>query len=102
VRSSALISSTATGVRLQLRIQPRASREEIVGVAGDAIRIRLTAPPVEGAANEALVRLLARRLEVARSAVEVISGLTGRDKLVAVEGITAEQAARRLGLGSHL
>jgi uncharacterized protein len=102
VRSSAPISSTATGVRLQLRIQPRASREEIVGVAGDAIRIRLTAPPVEGAANEALVRLLARRLEVARSAVEVISGLAGRDKLVAVEGITAEQAARRLGLGSHL
>ncbi len=71
-------------------------------MAGDAIRIRLTAPPVEGAANEALVRLLARRLEVARSAVEVVSGLTGRDKLVAVDGITAEEAARRLGLGSHL
>jgi uncharacterized protein (TIGR00251 family) len=85
-------------VRLRLRIQPRASREEIVGVAGDTIRIRLTAPPVDGAANQALVRLLAHRLQVPRSAVELISGLTGRDKLVAVAGLSAEETARRLGL----
>jgi uncharacterized protein (TIGR00251 family) len=67
-------------------------------VSGDAIRVRLTAPPVEGAANEALVRFLALRLEVPRSAVELVSGLTGRTKLVAVAGLSAEETGRRLGL----
>jgi uncharacterized protein len=98
VRPSPPISPTATGVHLWLRIQPRASREEVVGVSGDAIRIRLTAPPVDGAANEALVRFLAVRLEVPRSAVELVSGLTGRTKLVAVAGLSAEETGRRLGL----
>jgi len=90
------ISPTATGVRLRLRIQPRASREEIAGVAGDAIRVRLTAPPVDGAANEALVRFLAARLSVPRSAVELVSGRAGRTKLVAITGVSVEEAARRL------
>jgi len=98
VKPSSPISPTATGVRLRLRIQPRASREEVVGVSGDAIRVRLTAPPVEGAANEALIRFLALRLEVPRSAVELVSGLTGRTKLVAVAGLSAEETGRRLGL----
>ena len=98
MRPSSPISPTATGVRLRLRIQPRASREEVVGVSGDAIRIRLTAPPVDGAANEALVRFLALRLEVPRSAVELVSGLSGRTKLVAVAGLSAEETGRRLGL----
>jgi uncharacterized protein len=98
VRPSPPISPTATGVHLRLRIQPRASREEVVGVSGDAIRIRLTAPPVDGAANEALVRFLAERLEVPRSAVELVSGLTGRTKLVAVAGLSAEETGRWLGL----
>jgi len=98
VKPSSPISPTATGVRLRLRVQPRASREEVVGVSGDAIRVRLTAPPVEGAANEALIRFLALRLEVPRSAVELVSGLTGRTKLVAVAGLSAEETGRRLGL----
>ena len=98
MKPSSPISPTATGVRLRLRVQPRASREEVVGVSGDAIRVRLTAPPVEGAANEALIRFLALRLEVPRSAVELVSGLTGRTKLVAVAGLSAEETGRRLGL----
>jgi uncharacterized protein (TIGR00251 family) len=85
-------------VRLRLRIQPRASREEVAGVAGDAIKLRLTAPPVDGAANEALVRFLAARLEVPRSAVELVSGRSGRTKLVAVTGVSPEEAAQRLGV----
>jgi len=93
------ISPTATGVRLRLRIQPRASREEIAGVAGDAIRIRLTAPPVDGTANEALVRFLAVLLHVPRSAVELVSGRTRRTKLVAVTGVSVEETVRRLGVG---
>jgi len=67
-------------------------------VAGDAIKLRLTAPPVDGAANEALVRFLAARLEVPRSAVELVSGRSGRTKLVAVTGVSPEEAAQRLGV----
>jgi len=67
-------------------------------VAGDAIRVRLTAPPADGAANEALVRFLAGRLGVPRSAIELVSGKTGRAKLVAVTGISAAETAERLGV----
>jgi uncharacterized protein (TIGR00251 family) len=86
-------------VLLRLRVQPRASREEIVGVAGDAIRVRLTAPPVDGMANDALVRFLAVLLRVPRSSVELVSGQTGRTKLVAVTGVSVEDTAQRLGVG---
>lgn len=98
MRSGGPISPTADGIRLQLRVQPRASRAEVAGVAGDAIRVRLTAPPVEGAANEALVRFLADRLAVSQAAVALISGHTGRTKVVEVAGLSAEEAIRRLGL----
>ena len=93
------ISPTATGVLLRFRVQPRASREEISGVTADAIRLRLTAPPVDGTANDALVRFLAARLKVPRSAVELVSGRTGRTKLVAVTGVSVEETALRLGVG---
>lgn len=86
------------GIRLRLRVQPRASRDEVAGVAGDAIRVRLTAPPVEGEANEALVRFLAARLEVPRSAVTLISGHAARTKVVEVAGLSTDLAGRRLGL----
>ena len=80
-------------------MQPRASRTELAGPHGGALRVRLTAPPVDGAANEALVRFLAEQLDVPRSAVRLDAGATGRSKLVTVEGIDVETAARRLGLG---
>ena len=98
MRAAGPITATADGVRLHVRVQPRASREEVAGVAGDTIRVRLTAPPVDGAANEALVRFLADRLRVSRSAVAVVAGQSGRTKLVAVSGISPEEAAGRLGL----
>ena len=79
-----------------MRVQPRASRTEVVGPYGDAVRIRLTAPPVDGAANEALVEFRAERLEVPRSAVRIEGGASGRSKVVAVDGIDSDTAARRL------
>jgi uncharacterized protein (TIGR00251 family) len=94
---AALVASPG-GVRLRLRVQPRASREEVTGLAGDAIRVRLTAPPVDGAANEALVRFLATCLQVSRPAVVLVAGHTSRTKLVEVAGLSPEEAARRLGL----
>ena len=90
------ISATATGVLFRIRVQPRASRDEVAGPVGDAIRVRLVAPPVDGAANEALVRFLAACLKVPRSAVELVSGRSSRTKLVAVAGLSVDDAARRL------
>jgi uncharacterized protein (TIGR00251 family) len=90
--------ATGTGIRLRLRLQPRAATTELVGVHGDALKVRVAAPPVDGAANEALVRFLAEQLEVPRSAVRVESGAGSRTKVVAVDGIGLEAARRRLGL----
>lgn len=69
---------------LSVQVQPRASRDEIAGIHGDAVRIRVAAPPVDGEANEALCRFLAKACGVARSAVEVESGSTGRRKRVRI------------------
>jgi uncharacterized protein (TIGR00251 family) len=93
-----VIQRTATGIRLRLHVQPRASRSELAGRHGDAIKIRLTAPPVDSAANEALLRFLASQLEVPLSALSLVAGGTGRSKVVAIDAITPEEASRRLGL----
>lgn len=77
-------------VRFAVHAQPRASRTELAGLHGDAIRIRLAAPPVEGAANAELVSFLAKLLGVPRSAVRVVTGQRGRRKTVQVAGIDAE------------
>lgn len=86
------------GVRLRLRIQPRASRTELAGLHGALLRIRLAAPPVDGAANEELVRFLARVLGVPTRAVEVTAGHASRQKTVTVTGTDSVAAARALGL----
>ena len=89
---------TPLGTRLALRIQPRASCNAIIGLHGQSIRIRLTAPPVDGAANEALVAFLAERLGVSAAVVELVRGHASRDKVVEVTGLGPEEVARRLGL----
>ena len=86
-------------IRLAVRLTPRASREEVVGFEGKTLRVRVTAPPVEGRANAALVRLLSRRLGVPRGAVRVVAGQTSRNKVVAVDGLDAAELQRRLGGG---
>ena len=97
VRSPLPIQLTANGILLRLRVVPRASRTQIVGIQGGMVRIRLAAAPVDGAANEALIRFLAERAAVPRSAVRVVSGQTSRSKVVVINGATLEQI--RLGLG---
>jgi uncharacterized protein (TIGR00251 family) len=81
------------GVSFSVRVQPRASREAILGERDGVLRVRLTAPPVEGAANEALRRLLAKALGTAPSAVEILRGQRGRDKQVLVAGVSPEAVA---------
>jgi uncharacterized protein (TIGR00251 family) len=81
----------ATGVRFAVYVQPRASVSEIVGWHDDALKIRLAAPPVDDAANVALVELLAKRLRVPKSVVTIVAGLASRRKTVTVDGVSAEQ-----------
>ena len=93
------INPTPDGVRLTLHIQPRASRTELTGRHGDAIKIRLAAPPVDGAANAELVSFLADRLGVPRAAVLIRHGESGRRKTVEIRGLSATEAEQRLQLG---
>jgi uncharacterized protein (TIGR00251 family) len=83
-------SETKDQLSFSVRVVPRASRTEIVGEANGVLRIRLAAPPVDGAANEELVRVLARALRVSRRAVAITAGQTSRLKRVAVSGIAPE------------
>ncbi len=76
------------GARLRVRLQPRSRREGVLGLQGDALRIAVHAPPVEGAANEALVRLLARLVDVPRTHVTVVLGATARDKVLEFAGVS--------------
>jgi uncharacterized protein len=81
---------------MRLRVQPRASRTEIVGEHDGALRIRVAAPPVDGDANAELVRFLAKRLGVAKSRVRIVAGDSGRMKTVEVEGVSAESVRSEL------
>ena len=72
----------------KVRVVPRASRSEIVGEHDGALRVRIAAPPVDGAANEALVRLLARKLGVSRGAIEITGGQTAKLKVISVIGVS--------------
>ncbi len=82
--------------RLPVRIQPRASKNEISRMENGGLKIRLTAPPIDGAANEALVRFLADMLSVSKSKIEVVSGLTSRDKIVRISGMSKTDVERLL------
>lgn len=86
------------GVIFKVRVQPRAARNQLAGLLGDAVKLRLTAPPVEGEANEACRAFFAGLLSVPRSQVEILSGHTGRHKTVKVYGVSAERVLNVLGL----
>ena len=92
------IHETADGVNFAVKVQPRARRNAIVGEWGDALKIALTAPPVDGRANEACVEFIADILEVSRSAITILSGQSSRNKVIRVMGITASQLRERLEL----
>lgn len=75
----------AGDLTLQIRLQPRASKDEIIGWHGDALKIRITAPPVDGKANKHLLAFLAKQFKVPSAQVTLVSGLTGRDKRVCIQ-----------------
>lgn len=92
------IDERSDGIRLAVHVQPRASRTEVAGIHGEALKVRLAAPPVDGAANEALVDFLSERFAVPRRAITIISGAQSRAKVVEIAGITAAHARRSLNL----
>ena len=84
------------GVLLSLKVQPRASRDEVGEALGNELKVKITAPPVDSAANEALVRFLAETLGCPRGAVQLVRGATSRHKQVMVTDLPAPEVARRL------
>jgi uncharacterized protein len=91
-----MVAAIPGGIELSLHIQPRAGRTEVAGPHGDALKIRLAAPPVDGEANDELVRFLARTLGVSKGVVTIVSGETGRRKRVRVLGVDRVAAMKRL------
>jgi uncharacterized protein (TIGR00251 family) len=91
------VDAIEDGVRFTVRVQPRASRNEVAGSHGDGIKIRLTAPPVDGAANSALIAFLAQTLGISKSSVRIVRGARSRTKVVEVTGIGPERLLRELG-----
>lgn len=87
------------GVRITVRLAPRAARDRILGPHGDALKVAVTAPPVEGKANRHLIRFLAKRLGVPQGALSIVSGELARDKVVEAAGVRAADAAAILEKG---
>jgi uncharacterized protein (TIGR00251 family) len=81
---------------LRIHLTPRSARDAVLGFEGGVLRARVMAPPVEGRANEALLRLLANALGVPKSSLRILRGERGREKLVAIEGLDAAEVRRRL------
>ena len=79
-----MLTITATAVRIAVRVQPRAGRDRVVGAHGGALKVQVSAPPVEGAANQAVIIVLAEWLGVPRRSVAVLRGYSGRDKLIEI------------------
>jgi len=90
------IKAQADGVLLSIKLQPRASRNEIGDTLGTELRIKVTAPPVDSAANEALVRLLADTLDCPKSRILLLRGHTSRHKTIKITGLKPEEIVNRL------
>jgi uncharacterized protein len=95
-----VIVEKAGVVRVDVYVQPRAARSEIVGEHGHALKIRLAAPPVDGAANDELVRFIARTIGIAQSQVGIAGGSTSRRKVVEIHGATLQTVTEALKRGA--
>ena len=92
------IHEISGGVTFAVRIHPRARKDAITGELGDALKVSLTAPPVEGKANEACIEFFAKLLKVPRSSITIAAGQTSRNKVIRVAGLTAQQVRDRLSI----
>ena len=90
------VHQTPTGVSFAIKVHPRAKKNAISGEAADALKLSLTAPPIDGRANEACIEFFANLLDVPRSSVTIASGETSRRKVIRVAGLSADEVRRRL------
>ncbi len=90
------VQETAKGATFAVKVHPRARKNAITGTVGDAVKLALTAPPVDGKANQAVIEFFADLFEIPRSSVTIASGETNRLKVVRVSGASAENVRRRL------
>ena len=90
------IHDTAGGVSFAVKVHPRARKNAITGELGDAIKVSITAPPVDGKANEACIELFANLLKVPRASVTIASGHNSRNKVIRISGISAQEFRQRL------
>ncbi len=98
VVSQEIVQASVDGVIIRVYVAPRSSVNKVVGEHNGSVKVALTAPPVEGAANKALVEFLAKALGVPKASVVLVSGETSRNKSVAVAGIDVSEAMRKLGV----
>jgi uncharacterized protein (TIGR00251 family) len=87
---------------IQIKLIPKSSKDQILGKEGDVYRVKVTAPPVEGLANEALIELLAKTLKIPKRDLKIVSGLRSRLKSVRVRGLASDEIARLLEKGKAL
>jgi hypothetical protein len=91
------IHETPEGVTFAVKIHPRAKKDAITGELGDALKLSLTAPPIDGKANQACIEFFAKLLKVPRSSVTIASGQSSRQKVIRVIGLSAEEVRKRVG-----
>jgi uncharacterized protein (TIGR00251 family) len=91
------ITESLAGTTFAVKVHPRAKKNAITGEVGDALKVSLTAPPVEGRANEACIEFFAKLLNVPRSSVTIAAGQNSRNKLIRVTGLSADEVRQRLG-----
>jgi uncharacterized protein (TIGR00251 family) len=90
------VNNSRDGVTFAIKVHPRAKRDALTGEVGDALKLGLTAPPVEGKANEACIDFFAKLLKVPRSSVTIAAGFISRNKVIRVAGLSAEEVSKRL------
>ena len=95
-----MASDHSVGCTLKVRVQPKASRNQVDGFEEDTLRVRVTAPPAEGKANDGVITLLSKTLGVSKSRLEIVRGFSSRDKLLSVENLSDEEVRRRIDAGT--
>ncbi len=90
------LHETAKGISFAVKVQPRARRNAIIGVMGDSLKLALTAPPVEGRANEAVIEFFAQLFQIPRASVTIASGETSRNKVIRIAGLSRAEVEQRL------
>jgi uncharacterized protein (TIGR00251 family) len=92
-----ILKKDVAGITIRVRVQPGASRNEIVGIREGALCVRLTSPPVEGAANKECIRFLSKKLHIAKSNISIIRGERSRNKVLQLEGVKPEELEKAIG-----